>query len=174
MDITFKKLLTPTPEITARLNKWENDSELIPLICPNFTKQALKTREEITIASLLEQLKYNQIYLIFLNGELVGEMSYQVDPKHLYTKESGSAWVGIYIGETFARGKGVGMQSMLYLEEQIKKARIKRIELGVFEFNAKAIKLYQRIGYREIARLEAFTYWDGKMWADIRMEKRLI
>ena len=47
------------------------------------------------------------------------------------------------------------------------------MELGVFEFNTRALKLYQKLGYTEIARIDAFTYWEGKMWQDIRMEKYL-
>ena len=85
----------------------------------------------------------------------------------------GSAWIGISIGEASARGKGTGTQAMEYLEEQIKTQDLRRIELGVFEFNTNAMKLYEKMGYREIGRIEEFTYWQGKMWTDIRMEKRL-
>ena len=60
---------------------------------------------------------------------------------------------------------------MQYLENEIKSQGLKRIELGVFEFNTNAIKLYQKLGYKEIARIADFTYWQEKMWQDIRMEK---
>ena len=30
-----------------------------------------------------------------------------------------------------------------------------------------------KMGYKEIGRIDDFTYWDGKMWTDIRMEKIL-
>ncbi|KAB2861991.1 MAG: N-acetyltransferase, partial [Exiguobacterium chiriqhucha] len=43
----------------------------------------------------------------------------------------------------------------------------------VFGFNKAAHHLYQKLGYHEIARIEAFTYWDGQFCPDIRMEKRL-
>ena len=29
------------------------------------------------------------------------------------------------------------------------------------------------MGYEEFGHVPEFTYWDGKMWTDIRMEKRL-
>ena len=32
-------------------------------------------------------------------------------------------------------------------------------------------KLYQKAGYQEICRIPDFTFWQGKMWQDIRMEK---
>ncbi len=173
MDLRFEKLATPTPEIISTLNKWGNDPILIPVIRPNFSKEAFERRDEITGKSLLKRLKYTHIYLIYLDEKLVGEISFQVDPEQLYLRIPGSAWIGINIGETSARGKGVGMQAMQYLEKEITSQGLKRIELGVFEFNEKAIKLYKKMGYREIGRIENFTYWDGKMWTDIRMEKML-
>jgi RimJ/RimL family protein N-acetyltransferase len=89
----------------------------------------------------------------------------------LYKKETGTAWIGIIIGEEIGRGKGIGYLTLQFLENEIKLHGLKRIELGVFEFNTNAIKLYQKLGYKEIARLEDFTYWQDKMWQDIRMEK---
>ena len=61
---------------------------------------------------------------------------------------------------------------MQFLEEQIKLTGLKRIESGVFEFNSNAIRLYQKLGYQEIGRVEGFTFWQGQMWQDIRMEKQ--
>ena len=110
---------------------------------------------------------------IYLDDQLVGEMNYMVDPPHLYKKEPGTAWIGITIGDAAAQGKGVGRAAMQFLEEQIRAQGLKRIELGVFEFNTRAHHLYQKLGYQEIGRVAAFTYWDDKMWADIRMEKYL-
>jgi RimJ/RimL family protein N-acetyltransferase len=45
------------------------------------------------------------------------------------------------------------------------------MELGVFEFNTHAIKLYEKTGFQEIGRIPDFTFWQGRMWQDIRMEK---
>jgi len=173
MDITFSQLTTPTTEIAATVGKWENDPALIPFIRPNPTEQDLEKREILNVESLLERLKYNQMFLIYLNEKLVGEISFQLDPPHLYKKVLGTAWIGITIGEKSARGRGVGMLAMEYLEEQIKNQGLKRIELGVFEFNTPAIRLYEKMGYQEIARIQNFTFYQGKMWGDIRMDKYL-
>ena len=171
MDIQFKKLTEPTPEVAEHLSKWENDPALIPLIRPNPNKEALLHRETVTVSDLEQRLEHNSIYLIYLDGQLIGEMNYQVDPGYLYKKEPGTAWIGIEIGEEIGRGKGIGSLALQYLEEEIKRQGLKRIELGVFEFNTNAIKLYQNMGYKEIARIDGFTYWEDKMWQDIRMEK---
>ena len=173
MDITFAKLSTPTPEIVEAFNRWENDPALIPFIRPNPAKADLKKREPVAVEDLVKRLEHNHIYLIYEQGKLIGEMDYQIDPKHLYKRKTGSAWIGINLGEESARGKGVGTLAMKYLEEQIKSHGLQRIELGVFEFNASALKLYQKLGYQEIARIEDFTFWQDRLWQDIRMEKHL-
>lgn len=173
MDIKFKKLIKPDTEVLEYLNKWENDAALIPLIRPNRNQEALEIREVLTAQDLEERLVHNHTFLIYQNGKLVGEMDYQIDPKHVYKKETGTAWIGIILGEEIARGKGIGQQALQYLEEEIRKQGLKRIELGVFEFNTSAIKLYQKAGYQEIGRLPDFTYWNDRMWQDIRMEKYL-
>ncbi len=173
MDIKFEKLTEPTPEIAEHINKWENDPALVPRIRPNPSKEALQGREHITVDKLAHRLEHHEVYLIYMDGQLVGEMDFQIDPKHLVKKEAGTAWIGILIGEEIARGRGVGFHAMEYLEEEIKRQGLTRIELGVFEFNTNAIKLYQKLGYNEIARIDGFTFWNDKMWQDVRMEKYL-
>jgi RimJ/RimL family protein N-acetyltransferase len=173
LNINFTRLIEPTPEIAAAYTKWENDSALIHLTRPNPNEAALLRREVVSLADLLKRLEHHHIYLIYLDAQLIGEMSYQIDPPYLYKKETGTAWIGITIGEEVGRGKGIGYQALQYLEEEIKSHGLKRIELGVFEFNTNAIKLYHKLGYQEIARIDNFTYWQGKMWQDIRMEKYL-
>ncbi|HKI53625.1 MAG TPA: GNAT family N-acetyltransferase [Anaerolineales bacterium] len=172
-EINFVKLTNPAPEIAAAFEKWENDPSLAPLIRPNPNEEALHRKKTITEEELTKRLKHHHIYLIYFNGQLIGEMDYQIDPGHLYKKEPGTAWIGILIGEETGRSKGIGFQAMQYLEEQIKQHGSKRIELAVFEFNPIAIKLYQKLGYKEIGRINDFTFWQGKMWQDIRMEKYL-
>ena len=173
MDVKFKELIKPDTEVLEYLNKWENDEALIPLIRPNKDEKALEMREVLTPQDLEERLAHNHTFLIYQDGKLVGEMDYQIDPQHVFKKETGTAWIGIIIGEESARGKGIGQQALHYLEEEIRKQGLKRIELGVFEFNTSAIKLYQKAGYQEIGRLPDFTYWNDRMWQDIRMEKYL-
>ena len=171
VDIKFIKLTEPTAEIAEYLNRWENDPALIPLIRPNKDQEGLEKRGIVTVEGLEQRLEHDHVYLIYLQDQLIGEMDYKIDPRYLYKKEMKTAWIGITIGEETGRGKGIGYTAIQYLEEQIKLQGLKRIELGVFEFNTNAIKLYQKLGYKEIGRINDFTYWQDKMWQDIRMEK---
>jgi RimJ/RimL family protein N-acetyltransferase len=171
MTTHFIKLTEPTSSLVDVINRWENDPVLIPLTRPNKNKSELEHRNKMTLDDLTKRLENHHIYLIYLNDKLIGEMNYMVDPSHLYKKEHGTAWIGITIGEPEGRGKGIGYVAIQYLEEQIKKQGLKRIELGVFEFNKQAYKLYQKLGYKKIGSIDSFTFWEGIMWTDIRMEK---
>ena len=173
MDLRFTRLTQPTPEIAAAYTKWENDPALVHLTRPNQNQADLDRRSAVSVDDLTQRLEHHHIYLIYMDSQLIGEMDYQIDPQHLFRKETGTAWIGITLGEASARGKGLGDHAMRFLEEEIKTAGFKRIELGVFEFNQPAQKLYLKMGYSEIGRIPGFTYWQGKMWTDIRLEKYL-
>lgn len=173
VNLTFTRLTEPDPEIARTLNAWANDPGLAPLIRPHRNQAEVEKGISITTDSLAELLDRHPHFLIYADGQLVGEMNYQVDPEHLFKKETGTAWIGIVIGEPAARGKGIGTRAMQYLEAQIRQQGYKRIELGVFEFNTRAYNLYIKLGFREIGRIADFTYWQGKMWQDIRLEKYL-
>ena len=120
LNIQYTKLIQPTSEIAAAFTRWENDPDLIPKTRPNGNQADLDKRQPITIEHLVQRLRYDQIYLIYLDGQLIGEINYQVDPIHLIKKEPGTVWIGISIGEGAGRGKGIDYQAMQYLEEQIK------------------------------------------------------
>jgi RimJ/RimL family protein N-acetyltransferase len=173
MELDIVLMENPTPRIASALTRWESDPALMPYSRPNQSQEDVDRAEEITLEVLRERGVHQKIYLIYLSKQLVGEVSYQIDPAHLFKKETGTAWVGIVLGEACARGKGIGRLAMTFLEKEISRNGLKRIELGVFEFNETAIQLYSRLGYTEIGRIDGFTYWQGRMWQDIRMEKYL-
>jgi RimJ/RimL family protein N-acetyltransferase len=171
--IAYRELLDPTFEIAARIERWENDAELIPFIRPSVSKEDQEKKHAVSVDALKERLRTNRIFLIYSEENLVGEINYQVDPSHLYQKVGGTAWIGITVGEKSARHKGIGTDAMRFIEREIRQQKLKRIELGVFEFNRNAQDMYLKLGFKEIGRIENFTFWNGRMWQDIRMEKYL-
>lgn len=173
MKTKFIQLTTPTPEIATAFNKWENNPDLKPLMRPNRNQADINTQALVTVDSLTKRLEHCYTYLIYLEDQLVGQMNFQIDFKHLYKNEPSTAWIGMGIGEIFGRNKGVGTKALVYLEKQIKSQGLNRIELGVFSFNKPALKLYKNNGYQEIGYIKEFTFWQGKMWTSIHMEKYL-
>ncbi|WP_077604989.1 GNAT family N-acetyltransferase [Oceanobacillus sojae] len=173
MSTHFVKLTQPTLKLVDIFNRWENDPDLIPLTRRNSNQSELGSRQIVTLKNLTQRLKHRYLYLIYDDNHLIGEMNYMIDPKHLYKKEPETAWIGITIGDSKGRGRGIGYEGLQYLEAKIKESGLKRIELGVFEFNIAGQKLYQKLDYKEIGRIKDFTYYQNKMWSDIRMEKYL-
>jgi RimJ/RimL family protein N-acetyltransferase len=171
--IEYRRLIEPTTEIARAMSRWENDAELVPFIRHSASKRDSEKKLLVTVDVLQRRLRTHHIYLIYSDGGLVGEMNYQVDPPHCYRKVNGTAWIGISIGEKRARHRGIGHHAMKYLENEIRSRGLNRIELGVFEFNEGARRLYLELGYKEIGRIKDFTHWNGQMWQDIRMEKYL-
>ena len=79
MKIHIKKLTEPTLDIAAAFNKWENDPTLVHLIHPNQNEEALQRRKTVTVNELAERIKHSRVYLIYVQGELIGTIDYQVD-----------------------------------------------------------------------------------------------
>ncbi|RHB50112.1 GNAT family N-acetyltransferase [Exiguobacterium sp. AM39-5BH] len=173
MPISLVPLQEASDSIVATFNRWNNDPAIVHLIRPVRSEAELVADHRMTVSELIERLKTHDIFLIYDDDRLVGEVNVMYDAPHLYDKQRGSAWLGLVIGEQTGRGKGVGTAALTLLADRLRSQGVPRIELGVFAFNEAAHRLYQRLGYYEIARVEAFTYWDGQFWPDIRMEKRL-
>src|SRR6185503_5628304 len=95
LEIDFKKLTSPTPEVAASFSKWENDPMLIPLIRPNSNEDDLLARKPVTVDDLLKRIQHDHTYLIYSHGELIGEIDYSIDPPHVYKQEKGTAWIGL-------------------------------------------------------------------------------
>lgn len=173
MDITIVPLLEASDDIVETFNRWNNDPEIVHLIRPTRSEEELAAEHKMTVTDLTDRLQTHDIFLIYADDKLVGEVNVMYDANHLYVHEPGSAWLGLVIGEAAGRGKGAGSEALRLLEERLREQGTPRIELGVFGFNEAAHRLYKKLGYKEIAYLEAFTYWNGRFWPDIRMEKRL-
>ncbi|WP_371815012.1 GNAT family N-acetyltransferase [Exiguobacterium sp. s154] len=166
-------LKTASGDIVDTFNRWNNDPEIVHLIRPSRSEEELTAYYEMTVGDLEERLLTHDIFLIYADDHLVGEMNVMYDPPYLYRQEPGTAWLGFVIGESVGRGKGIGTEALRLLEEILRAKQTPRMELGVFAFNHAAHRLYTKCGYQEIGRIEHFTYWDGQFWSDIRMEKRL-
>lgn len=173
MTISLVPLKESSHDIVKTFNRWNNDPEIVHLIRPARSEEELTVEHNLTVETLAERLQTHDIFLIYADDRLVGEVNVMYDAAHLYNQEPGSAWLGLVIGEMVGRGKGVGTYALTLLEARLRSQGTPRIELGVFAFNEAARHLYEKLGYVEIARIKGFTYWNGTFHDDIRMEKRL-
>jgi RimJ/RimL family protein N-acetyltransferase len=162
-----------------RMAKWANDPAV-----RHFSRLSANEAEYLKVTTPEEIASWNpvasaqadfskakQSWMLLLDGEPVGEGSVAMDPPQALTKEPQTAWMGILIGEARARDQGLGARFFALLEQEARALGALRAELGVFEFNTRAIRMYERLGYRRIAESPDFTWWNGRKWADYRYLK---
>ncbi len=77
------------------------------------------------------------------------------------------------IVDASVRGRGIGGQLLVALEERARSLRLTMLHLEVYEGNP-AIHLYERAGYKVYGKQEKFIKEDGKFFGKILMQKEII
>lgn len=84
--------------------------------------------------------------------------------------DNGSALFHITIGERDAWGRGFGTETtQLMLAHAFERLGLHRIGLSVFEFNERAIRSYEKAGFRVEGRLREAILRDGRYWDEVQM-----
>jgi RimJ/RimL family protein N-acetyltransferase len=82
----------------------------------------------------------------------------------------GEAWVGIGLGERDCWGKGYGTEAMeLVLRYGFTELNLRRVSLGVFEYNPRAFRSYEKAGFTFEGRERRHMHRDGRRWDVIHM-----
>jgi RimJ/RimL family protein N-acetyltransferase len=160
------------------LASWYNDPEIMYKIHPNFKEEKMQyvNSNDLYTNMMNSKRKEKNNYLVYDDdnfGKLIGELTFEINPPMLMINVPTSAWISICVGEKAYHGTGAAKEMMDFLEDKILKQNVSRIELGVFEFNKRAINFYNKLGYEEFTRIDDFTFFNGKWYSDIRMQKIL-
>ena len=84
---------------------------------------------------------------------------------------SRTATLGIFIGEKEERNKGYGAEAIrLLLDFGFNYLNLHEIKLDVYEFNKRAIKCYEKVGFKEYGRRRECVYINGKYYDVISMD----
>lgn len=76
-----------------------------------------------------------------------------------------NAWVGIAIGDPEFRSKGYGTEAMtLLLKFAFRGQNLHRVNLGVFSFNQRAIRCYEKCGFKYEGTERECIYKDDQRW----------
>ena len=76
-----------------------------------------------------------------------------------------AAEFGIVLGEAAARDKGFGTEAArLVLRYAFEQLNLNRVLLRVYAYNLRAIRCYEKAGYRLEGRLRQARYWEGRYW----------
>lgn len=80
------------------------------------------------------------------------------------------ASLSIAIGDEADRGKGYGSEAIrLILRYAFEELNLNRVSLWVFEYNHRAMKLYEKVGFKHEGRSRQNTFHQGRYWDSIQM-----
>jgi len=141
--------------------KWINDPEIRCLTA--FDERPFnKIKEE----EWFEKMNKNKNVILFAicldDANFIGNIG--------ITLLSGNALLGIMIGEKEYLGRGYGTEAIkLVLDYCFNTLNLHRVALGVFEFNERAIKCYEKVGFKREGIAREVVYKKGRYWDDIKM-----
>jgi len=153
--------LDKDPEI---LSKWDRDSEfkrqfdVVPAVMysPILSKEWYEAASANGATMIIQTTKEKKVIgIIELDG---------------FDWAARSAWVGIGIGEADYRGKGYGTEAMqIILEYAFQGLNLNRVNLNVFAFNTRAIRSYEKCGFRYEGTQREVIYKEDQRWDVIDM-----
>jgi UDP-4-amino-4,6-dideoxy-N-acetyl-beta-L-altrosamine N-acetyltransferase len=154
------KLRELRKEDILKINKWRNDSELINHL------EAL-----FRYINLDVDYRWYDNYMQNQNTTIRCAIVEATDEDNILGLVSltninfinRSAEFHIMIGDTDNRGKGIGyFATTEILNHAFNNINLNRIELGVLESNARALKLYEKVGFKQEGVKRQSIYKNGK------------
>ena len=153
------------PENLAAFQRWYRDPEITRLTRYRTSPMTADEVERYFRVRVLggDTLSY-AIHLV-AGDRLIGSATFsQLDV------DNGSVTYHITIGERDCWGRGYGTAATeLMLELAFEQLGLHRVALAVFEFNRRAIRSYEKSGFRVEGRLRDAIWRDGRHWDEISM-----
>jgi UDP-4-amino-4,6-dideoxy-N-acetyl-beta-L-altrosamine N-acetyltransferase len=145
-----------------RCVKWFSDPGIIRFLARN---SAVTMAEEERWFRDYERRTDEQIFAIEVAGVHLGNIGlHKIDRAHR------RAEVGVVVGETSAWSKGYGTDAMrTVLRYAFGPLGLNKVSLDVLEYNDRAIRIYERLGFRREGIHREDVYKDGRFVHVIRM-----
>ena len=152
-------------ENIPKIVKWMNDMDVL-----KFISQISFSHTDETVQDYIEKCRKSptkHYYGIFLNdGELIGG----TDLTHIDSINR-TASLGIIIGEKQHWSKGYGTEAIkLLVDYAFNVLNINNVMLEVVDFNARAQRCYEKVGFKIIGKRRKCTFLGGKYYDHIFMD----
>ncbi|MES2430735.1 MAG: GNAT family protein [Bacteroidota bacterium] len=150
-----------TPQDFDTLISWVDTAELLMQFAgPGFTFPL--THQQIT-SSVNDPHRLAFKVIETTTDEMIGHAE-------IYLKEKSACLGRIIIGDKDRRGKGIGQEIMKQLlEYSFSKLNQTKVELNVFDWNANAIKCYEKFGFEIERGKERETKMNDEIWTVVNM-----
>jgi RimJ/RimL family protein N-acetyltransferase len=155
-------------EMSKAFTRWYLNSEYFRLLNSSphrmkSSKSTIKWMEEEVGEMSLESYYFSIRTLE--DDKLIGEIGLDV-----VNWPGRDAFVGLGIGETEYWSKGYGTDVMnVLLRFAFTEINLRRVSLGVFEYNPRAIRSYEKAGFRHEGRLRRLLNREGRRWDNLFM-----
>lgn len=151
------RLAAPTPEDKAAAALWTRDDEYMRLL----DDDPIRPLSEATYASYdaaVPNDNYHFLVRTLEDDRLIGFVVL-----HSVKWGNQSAWLALGIGASEYRGKGYGRDMLrLILNYAFSELNLYRVNLTVMEYNAPAVKAYERVGFVLEGRQRGAVQREGK------------
>ncbi len=160
------RLTAPRPEDKDLMAKWSQDAEYLRLL--NYDP-ARPRPAEFFVPDKEEEKKREDREFEFrirtlADDKLIGFVELDVAWNHQ------TAWVGIGIGDADYRSKGYGSDALrVAVSYAFRELGLYRVSLGVFAYNQRAIRAYEKVGFVHEGALRGALYRDGQHWDNLFM-----
>ncbi len=153
-------------ELGPLLSRWDRDSQRIRLLDSDpsilFSE---KIRKEWVEKQIEKEIFYGFTIRPLADDRVVGELGLGG-----LRWNHGDAFVGIGLGDRADWNKGYGTDAMhLILRYAFLELNLHRVSLGVFEYNPRAMRSYEKAGFKPEGRMRGTLHRDGRRWDDIFM-----
>src|SRR5512133_3737314 len=155
------RLTAEDPETYAKADVgWQRDSEFVRLMGGDLalaSEKKIKEGAEKKLEKGPQPERYPFSIRTLAEDRLVGFLSLWVDLIH------SEAWVGIGIGDRDAWSKGYGTDAMtLCLRYAFLELCVQRVSLGLHEYNPRALRSYEKVGFRMEGRMRKDVLHEAK------------
>ena len=156
--------------------RWQRDSEFHRLadIDPAilFSETRIRQWQEEKLEKGFHPKRYPFSVRTLAEDKLIGFIGLWVDLTH------SEAWIGVGIGERDFWGKGYGTDMMkLALQYAFVELNMYRVSLGLHEYNPRALRSYEKVGFRMEGRTREDACHEGVftdgLWMGILREEWL-
>jgi RimJ/RimL family protein N-acetyltransferase len=143
---------------------WRNDKEIRQYMGRTSPTNRIRGRERLEQCYISDQNIHLGLALKEMD-RLIGAIGlYHISMTHR------NAELGIIIGDKSCWSKGYGTEAMkLILEYGFDQLNLHRIYLFVLDFNTRAIRAYEKVGFRREAVFREHWYKDGEHCSDCSM-----
>ena len=133
----------------------------------------LKETRAKEIKESYDQNRSKKLYVVYNDEEMIGFLSWEKDYKFLKSNKKDTAFIFVGFKEKYLK-TAILETTFKMFENLLNEISFKYIEAGIFDFDKKGERCYNKMGFEKVARVDKSTYYDGKWHNEYRYLKALV